>query len=247
MTTAFIQAAFCLCYCIGRQSQRTRRIALRFSSADSLRTIGETPGETASILLLIITAHRTKRSVSIVASAKLRLGGEHGQTVEVRSGDVILIPAGVAHQNIGDSSDFSVVGAYPDGRQWDLLRGLPGERPKSDHTIAALPIPDYDPIYGVDGPLRQIWKCAERQRRKFNMPGTTSQDPSPPKNPSAKGAFHLSGELHPCAPLKRAYSACCGLFQIPGAMPQASYEQRLWRFNYRSVRHRALFRRQRNI
>ncbi len=37
---------------------------------------------------------------------------------------------------------------------------LGGERPKSDHTIAALPIPDYDPIYGVAGPLRQIWKSA---------------------------------------------------------------------------------------
>ena len=93
-----------------------------------------------------------------VAAAKLRLGGEHGQTVEVRDGDVILIPAGVAHHNIGASPDFSVVGAYPDGRNWDLLRGLPGERPKSDRTIAALPIPDYDPIYGVNGPLRQIWK-----------------------------------------------------------------------------------------
>ncbi|HEY2681828.1 MAG TPA: cupin domain-containing protein [Candidatus Udaeobacter sp.] len=92
-------------------------------------------------------------------TAKLRLGGENGETVEVRSGDVILIPAGVAHRNIGASPDFSVVGAYPDGRQWDLLRGLPGERPKSDHTIAALPIPDYDPIYGVEGPLRQIWKA----------------------------------------------------------------------------------------
>jgi uncharacterized protein YjlB len=93
-----------------------------------------------------------------VGSARLRLGGEHGQTVEVRSGDVILIPAGVAHHHIGASPDFSVVGAYPDGREWDLLRGLPGERPKSDRTIAALPIPDYDPIYGADGPLRQIWK-----------------------------------------------------------------------------------------
>jgi len=91
-------------------------------------------------------------------SATLRLGGEHGQTVEVRSGDVILIPAGVAHQNISASPDFSVVGAYPDGRHWDLLRGLPGERPKSDHTIAALPIPHYDPIYGAEGPLRHIWK-----------------------------------------------------------------------------------------
>ena len=95
-----------------------------------------------------------------VGSARLRLGGEHGQTVEVRSGDVILIPAGVAHHHIGASPDFSVVGAYPDGREWDLLRGFPGERPKSDRTIAALPIPDYDPIYGADGPLRQIWKAS---------------------------------------------------------------------------------------
>jgi len=103
--------------------------------------------------------HSTSHEVLGVyhGSAKLRLGGEHSQTVEVRSGDVILIPAGVAHQNIGASADFAVVGAYPDGRQWDLLRGLPGERPKSDRTIAGLPVPDCDPIYGAEGPLRQIW------------------------------------------------------------------------------------------
>ena len=92
-------------------------------------------------------------------TAKLRLGGKQGQMVEIRAGDVILIPAGVAHHTIDASPDFSVVGAYPDGREWDLLRGLPGERPKSDHTIAALPIPHSDPIYGADGPLRQIWRA----------------------------------------------------------------------------------------
>jgi uncharacterized protein YjlB len=106
--------------------------------------------------------HSTSHEVLGVydGTATLRLGGKNGQTVEVCSGDVILIPAGVAHQNIDASTDFGVVGAYPDGRQWDLLRGLPGERPKSDRRIAALPIPDYDPIYGAEGPLRQIWKSA---------------------------------------------------------------------------------------
>ena len=92
--------------------------------------------------------------------ATLRLGGEHGRNLDVHFGDVIVIPAGVGHQKLDASSDFAVVGAYPDGRDWDLLRGLPGERPKSDHTIASLPIPDYDPIYGANGPLRQIWKSA---------------------------------------------------------------------------------------
>jgi uncharacterized protein YjlB len=91
-------------------------------------------------------------------AATLRLGGEHGKTVEVHAGDVIVIPAGVAHQNIGASTEFAVVGAYPDGREWDLLRGRADERPKADRTIAALPIPNHDPIYGPEGPLRQIWK-----------------------------------------------------------------------------------------
>jgi uncharacterized protein YjlB len=93
-------------------------------------------------------------------TATLRLGGKHGKNTEVQAGDVIVIPAGVAHQNIGASADFAVVGAYPEGRQWDVLRGRPGERPQADRNIAALPLPDNDPIYGAEGPLRQIWKSA---------------------------------------------------------------------------------------
>lgn len=90
-------------------------------------------------------------------SALLHLGGENGEKVNVEAGDVIVIPAGVGHKNLGASNDFGVVGAYPDGRDWDLLKGEPGERPKADKNIAALPIPDMDPILGkVDG-LRKIW------------------------------------------------------------------------------------------
>ena len=106
--------------------------------------------------------HSTSHEVLGVYSgtATLRLGGEHGKNVEVNAGDVIVIPAGIAHQNIGADDAFGVVGAYPDGREWDLLRGLPGERPKADHNIAALPTPENDPIYGAEGPLRRIWKDA---------------------------------------------------------------------------------------
>ena len=92
-------------------------------------------------------------------AATLRLGGDDGRNVEIHSGDVIVIPAGVAHLKLEGSADFAVVGAYPDGREWDLLRGRSGERPEADQKIAALPIPDNDPIYGASGPLRQIWKA----------------------------------------------------------------------------------------
>ncbi|PYK11465.1 MAG: cupin [Verrucomicrobia bacterium] len=105
--------------------------------------------------------HSTSHEVLGVYSggATLRLGGVHGKNVEVHAGDVIVIPAGVAHQNVSAGDDFGVVGAYPEGRQWDLLRGLSGERPKADHNIAALPRPERDPLYGVEGPLPRSWKA----------------------------------------------------------------------------------------
>jgi uncharacterized protein YjlB len=91
-------------------------------------------------------------------SAQLHLGGEQGEKIKVEAGDIIIIPAGVGHKNLGASSNFGVVGAYPDGRDWDLLKGEKGERPKADKNIAALPIPGLDPLLGKDGGLMKIWK-----------------------------------------------------------------------------------------
>jgi uncharacterized protein YjlB len=89
--------------------------------------------------------------------ALLHLGGEAGEKLRVQAGDVLIIPAGVGHKNLDSSSDFGVVGAYPDGRDWDLLKGEPGDRPKADNNIAALPIPTTDPLFGKNGGLTKIW------------------------------------------------------------------------------------------
>ncbi len=141
------------------------KIRRPFSNSVLPKTTGPTRGETESIPFLIITARRMKLLGVYSGAATLRLGGEHGKNIEVHAGDLIVIPAGVAHQNVGASNDFGVVGAYPGGRPWDLLRGLPGERPKTDHNIAALPMPENDPIYGVEGPLRRIWKSSDAKSK----------------------------------------------------------------------------------
>ncbi|SHI59330.1 cupin domain-containing protein [Pseudozobellia thermophila] len=102
--------------------------------------------------------HSTSHEVLGVYSGKalVHLGGESGEKVEIEAGDIVIIPAGVGHKNLG-SENLGVVGAYPDGRSWDLNKGLPGERPKADTNIAALPIPDADPLLGADDGLRTIW------------------------------------------------------------------------------------------
>jgi len=92
--------------------------------------------------------------------AQVQLGGAEGVVVTIQRGDVVIIPAGVAHKNLGASRDFGVVGAYPQGQQWDTCYGKAGERPRADHNIARVPLPQADPIYGACGPLMQCWQRA---------------------------------------------------------------------------------------
>ena len=104
--------------------------------------------------------HSTAHEVLGVCSGwvKALFGGPNGKIVTARTGDVIIIPAGVAHMNLGQSQDLVVVGAYPHGQMWDMNYGKPGERPEADDRIQAVPLPGADPVYGETGPLMKLWQ-----------------------------------------------------------------------------------------
>jgi uncharacterized protein YjlB len=91
-------------------------------------------------------------------TAEVQFGGEDGVVISITRGDVVIIPAGVAHKNLGSSSDFYVVGAYPLGQHPDMNYGRVGERPRADEIIARVPLPALDPIYGTHGPLMERWR-----------------------------------------------------------------------------------------
>jgi uncharacterized protein YjlB len=103
-------------------------------------------------------------------SATIRFGGEPGMDLEVGAGDVVVIPAGVGHKRLVASSDFAVVGAYPDGQRPDMNVGEPGERPRVDQTIAGLALPLNDPVFGPEGPLSDHWKRGQTVRRDDLLP-----------------------------------------------------------------------------
>jgi uncharacterized protein YjlB len=94
----------------------------------------------------------------IGGSAALQLGGEQGDKVLVAAGDVLVLPAGTGHKCLSASSDFQVVGAYPEGMDYNLRKGLAGERPEALEEIRQVPLPLLDPIYGENGPLVEKWR-----------------------------------------------------------------------------------------
>ena len=66
------------------------------------------------------TAHELLTIVR--GSADFQFEGPQGLIHTVSKGDVIAIPAGVAHRCVEDR-DLWVVGAYPRGQSWDVVRG----------------------------------------------------------------------------------------------------------------------------
>ena len=78
----------------------------------------------------------------------------------VRAGDVAVIPAVVAHCNLGQSEDLLGVGAYPGGADYDILRGDPGEHDCAVRVIAAVPLPEQDPVLGRNGGVRSLWAAS---------------------------------------------------------------------------------------
>ncbi|MGW8315903.1 MAG: hypothetical protein ACWGNV_09910 [Bacteroidales bacterium] len=101
------------------------------------------------------TAHEALGIYSGMVRA--RIGGEIGPEISASAGDVVIIPAGVAHKNLWSSQDFRVVGAYPEGQTWDMNYGREGERPRTDRNILGVPLPALDPVAGNEGPLMEMW------------------------------------------------------------------------------------------
>ncbi|HKG06414.1 MAG TPA: cupin domain-containing protein [Pedobacter sp.] len=55
-------------------------------------------------------------------NASLQLGGPEGEKLNVRPGDIMVLPMGTGHIALSHSAGFAVVGAYSDGVKPDLVK-----------------------------------------------------------------------------------------------------------------------------
>jgi uncharacterized protein YjlB len=88
---------------------------------------------------------------------RVRFGGNSGRTVQLKAGDVAILPAGTGHQCLAASADFLVVGAYPPSGTYDECTKSE-DRARALKTIPKVGRPRKDPVYGTKGPLLSAWK-----------------------------------------------------------------------------------------
>jgi len=101
--------------------------------------------------------HSTTHEVLVIASGKARccFGGEENPgrlEPMLEAGDVVIVPAGVAHRLLEEFEGFLMVGSYPVGKEWDMCYGREDEKEKVK-SIKDLAWFERDPIYGDTGPL----------------------------------------------------------------------------------------------
>ncbi|KAI9567718.1 hypothetical protein HD554DRAFT_2322541 [Boletus coccyginus] len=91
--------------------------------------------------------HCTTHEVLCIAAGRANLE----VVTEIKKGDVIIVPAGVAHRLLEDlDGGFMVVGSYPKGKSWNMCYGWEDEQEKIERNqrIKDLAWFTKDPIYG---------------------------------------------------------------------------------------------------
>ena len=94
-------------------------------------------------------------------TARVRFGGAQGEEIEVKAGDVVVLPAGTGHQRLSDNASLRVIGGYPADGRYDFSRGSGSgnEHDEGLQRISQVPLPESDPLYGADGPLLKLWRA----------------------------------------------------------------------------------------
>ncbi|THB72784.1 MAG: hypothetical protein D6B25_16140 [Desulfobulbaceae bacterium] len=103
--------------------------------------------------------HSTAHEALGIYSGQVQIcfGGPGGTILKGRPGDAIIIPAGVSHCCVDQSTDLAIVGAYPAGTRPNMCSGTEKDYPRVSREIDLVPLPAADPLFGRNGILFDHW------------------------------------------------------------------------------------------
>lgn len=91
-------------------------------------------------------------------TVRVQFGGAAGKAVDLKAGDVAVLPAGTGHRRLRSSRDLLVVGAYPSSGSYDQPKPSDVDHEQAVADIAKVNLPGADPVYGKTGPLLELWR-----------------------------------------------------------------------------------------
>ncbi|KJE00024.1 cupin domain-containing protein [Cryptococcus gattii NT-10] len=134
---------------------------------DHLLSVGVVKPSWRSPMSPVHHYHSITQEAMVVTSGSARLcfGGppEEGNIgrleVEVKQGDVMIVPAGVSHGMLENRGGFEMLGGYPIGADdWDFCVGKEEEKGEAWERIKGLAWFEKDPVYGDKGPVLGVVK-----------------------------------------------------------------------------------------
>ena len=107
--------------------------------------------------------HTRTHEVLGIAKGTVRceIGGADGKNLDLKAGDVLILPAGTGHKRLKASTDLLVVGAYPTEGEYDEPKPLDIGHSQAVAAVARVPRPKTDPVYGTSGPLTHLWTAKQ--------------------------------------------------------------------------------------
>jgi uncharacterized protein YjlB len=95
----------------------------------------------------------------VAGTPEVTLGGPEGERLTLHPGDVVVLPAGTGHKREDSGTRLLVIGGYPAGQEnYDLRRADPVALEAMQRNIAAVALPEADPVQGPGGALTVAWR-----------------------------------------------------------------------------------------
>lgn len=137
--------------------------SVEMKSGTSIRAVFESNNWSNNWADIIMTKnhyHSTTHEVIGInkGQVSLKIGGKYGSIVSIKTGDVILIPAGVGHYSLSNEIFYEAIGGYPNGAEWDMIFDEKDKHVAAVERIRQIPIPKKNPIFGLSGLLFKYWK-----------------------------------------------------------------------------------------
>lgn len=133
-------------------------------SSQEVQSFFEKNGYTNSWIAGILERHHFHSTAHEVLACtrgevQVQLGGPHGEIVNFRKGDVVLLPAGVSHKRLDATENFQIVGAYPhNDSEYDFQYGDANDYERIKDAILKVKIPLTDPVTGSPGAVGEFWR-----------------------------------------------------------------------------------------